>query len=277
VGLAAPVLTRDAERFAAATEAFLLANPVEHNIVYTVLDGVRQSGGEARFGWVEEDGAIAGAVLRTPPRGMLASTMSEAAARALMPALLEEDPELPGVGGPEPAATYLAQAWRTQTGGTFGRGIGHVVYVLDRVEPPAQPPPGGARLGTPDERDLLVRWTAEFAREAGITGADAAAMVDGGLAAEHLWVWDDGGPVAMTGRFVPVDGVVRISQVYTPPEARRRGLGSALVAAVSERLLAAGARRCTLNADRENLSTNAIYQAIGYRRAGDVQEYTFGG
>jgi predicted GNAT family acetyltransferase len=194
-----------------------------------------------------------------------------------MPALLEEDPALPGVSGSEPAAGHLARAWRERTGGTVGHGMGHVTYVLDRVEPPANPPPGGARLATAAERDLLVEWTVEFAREAGTHGDDAAATVDRGLAQDHLWVWEDDGPMAMTGTFVPVDGVVRISQVYTPPASRRRGLGSALVAEVSERLLAAGARRCMLYADRENASTNAIYQSIGYRRVGEAQEYTFGG
>jgi predicted GNAT family acetyltransferase len=194
-----------------------------------------------------------------------------------MPAVLEADPEVPGVNGPEPAAGHVAQAWQERTGGSVGRGMGHVIYVLDRVEPRAHPPPGGARLATPEERQLLIDWTVEFAREAGIHGDDAAASVDRGLADDHLWVWDDGGPVAMTGRFVPVDGVVRISQVYTPPASRRRGLGSALVAEVSARLLTGGARRCTLNADRENASTNAIYQSIGYRRVGEAQEYTFGG
>jgi hypothetical protein len=76
VGLAAPVLTRDAERFAAATEAFRLGNPVEHNIVSTVLHTVLQGGGDALFGWVQEDDEVRAAVLRTPPRLMLSSTIA---------------------------------------------------------------------------------------------------------------------------------------------------------------------------------------------------------
>ncbi len=47
----------------------------------------------------------------------------------------------------------------------------------------------------------------------------------------------------MTGTSAPVAGVTRVSLVYTPPEHRRRGYAAALVAAVSERELAAGAPR----------------------------------
>jgi predicted GNAT family acetyltransferase len=93
------------------------------------------------------------------------------------------------------------------------------------------------------------------------------------LAHDWLYVWDDGGAVSSTRIHETVNGVVRISFVYTLPERRRRGYASALVAEVSERALAQGAQRVMLYADASNPTTNAIYQAVGYRRVGEAREY----
>jgi len=49
--------------------------------------------------------------------------MSAEAATALMAALVEADPELPGVSGVEPAASHLAQAWQRLTGGSVEIGM----------------------------------------------------------------------------------------------------------------------------------------------------------
>lgn len=79
----------------------------------------------------------------------------------------------------------------------------------------------------------------------------------------------------MVGTGPPVTGVVRLGPVYTPPEARRNGYATALVADVSRRSLAAGARKCMLYTDLAKATSNNIYQAVGYRRSNDAQEYLF--
>jgi RimJ/RimL family protein N-acetyltransferase len=57
--------------------------------------------------------------------------------------------------------------------------------------------------------------------------------------------------------------------VYVAPEARRRGIGAALLAAV---IAAARARpgvlAINLSADRENVAALALYEACGFRRYG---------
>jgi predicted GNAT family acetyltransferase len=270
---AVPLITRDANEFAAAVEEFLVARPIEHNVVMTVLAAAREGAHDgAYFAWATDADHVVGAALRTPPHPLLGSTMTRETARVLMPAVLEADPDLAGVVAVEPAAGHLARAWREETGGTVTPRMSQVLYVLDQVDPP-RPPPGRPRLAGEGERDLLVAWAVAFAREAGVEGGNAAQTVDRGLATGRLSVWDDGGAKAVVGVSPAVGGIVRVSLVYTPPEGRGRGLASALTAHVGQRALDAGASHVMLYADRANPTSNSIYRAIGFRQAGDACEY----
>jgi predicted GNAT family acetyltransferase len=68
-----------------------------------------------------------------------------------------------------------------------------------------------------------------------------------------------------------------VGPVYTPPEARRHGYASALVAHVSQDLLDGGRRFVFLYTDLANPTSNHIYQEIGYRPVADAYQYTFSG
>jgi FR47-like protein len=83
-------------------------------------------------------------------------------------------------------------------------------------------------------------------------------------------VWAAGGrPVAIACSTVQVAGMVRIGPVYTPPERRGRGYASAATAALSRRVLEAGAEEVLLHTDLANPVSNSIYQRIGYRSVED--------
>ena len=85
-----------------------------------------------------------------------------------------------------------------------------------------------------------------------------------------VMLWEaDGGPVSIACNTMPVTGMVRIGPVYTPPEARGHGYGSAATAALSQRLLKAGAEEVVLYTDLANPVSNSIYQRIGYRPVED--------
>jgi hypothetical protein len=68
---------------------------------------------------------------------------------------------------------------------------------------------------------------------------------------------------------------VRVGPVYTPPDLRRRGYATALTAAVSADLLAAGKRFCFLYTDLANPTSNRIYMSIGYEPVCDSVDYVF--
>ena len=121
----------------------------------------------------------------------------------------------------------------------------------------------------------MIKWTRAFIHDAGVPVVDVEAAVERQLGDGRLFVWDHDRVVSMVGTSPPIAGVVRLGPVYTPPKARRRGYATALVADVSRRALAAGATKCMLYTDLANPTSNSIYQAVGFRRSNDAQEYIF--
>jgi predicted GNAT family acetyltransferase len=267
----AATVTRDPAAFRARVHGWLAERPMEHNVPVTVAEQATAG----VFAWVADGDAIIGAALRTPPHPLLTSVLDAATAGLLIAAVLEADPVLPGVTGPEPAARLMAEAWAAQTGGSFSPRLGMTLYGLDDVVEPTAPPPGRPRLAAGRERARLVAWAGAFTREAGAAGVPPELAVDRRMQEDRLFVWDDERAVSMVGTSPPVAGVTRVSMVYTPPEARGRGYASALVADVCRRALGSGCGHCILYADRANPTANRIYQAIGFRPIAEAQEYSF--
>jgi predicted GNAT family acetyltransferase len=94
------------------------------------------------------------------------------------------------------------------------------------------------------------------------------------LEAGHFWLWEDGCPVSMAANSEPVEGVVRVQAVYTPPENRNRGYAGACVADLSRRMQEAG-HRCILYTDLGNPTSNSVYRRIGYRAVTECLRYHF--
>jgi predicted GNAT family acetyltransferase len=99
--------------------------------------------------------------------------------------------------------------------------------------------------------------------------------VDARLAGGGFALWEDGEPVSMAGWGSPTPNGMRIGPVYTPPERRGRGYGSAATAAASAEQLAAGRTFCFLYTDLSNPTSNKIYMDIGYEPVCDSIEYAF--
>jgi GNAT superfamily N-acetyltransferase len=267
------VLTRHADEFAARTER-LLSERLECNVLATVLrmvldGGPRDPSPLFAYG-LGDDGEARFAALRTPPWPLLASPLDQGADE-FAARWFDADPDVPAVSSVPATAREIASAWARRSGGSTRCSLREAMHVLDEVLDPARPAPGQLRPGRETERDLLVRWMAEFADEAGLD-ADAeqtAGMVDLGLRGQGLMVWEDREPVSMLVRHPRVAGVVRIGPVYTPPAYRRRGYATSAVAAASRGALDEGARRCMLYTDVTNPTSNKIYAEIGYRRCGE--------
>ena len=63
--------------------------------------------------------------------------------------------------------------------------------------------------------------------------------------------------------------------MYTPPERRGCGYASTCVAALSQRLLDSGYRRCFLFTDLANPISNRLYRRLGYQLVGNAEELNF--
>jgi predicted GNAT family acetyltransferase len=265
----------------------LQADEARHNLILG-LAGVLRDRPEVypEFGlWVvEEAGAPAAAALITSPHNLVLADAADPLALApLAEAVHESGVPIPGVVGNRPSVDRFNEVWAPLAGVTPRLRMGQGVFALERIRPlPAVP--GAARPAGRDDRPLILEWleafTAEalpeeaFVRERTERGVNH--VLDPEVADAGIWLWEDGGDqVALAAFGGPTPGGVRLGPVYTPPERRRRGYGTALVAAVSSRLLEHGRRRCFLYTDLANPTSNAIYRRIGYEQVAESAEYGY--
>src|ERR1019366_2184355 len=130
------------------------------------------------FGYqVAGDGAITGAVMRTPPHALLASPLAADEIEPLLDAWLPLDPYLNGVNGPPETARGLTQAWVGRTGGRVRLAREMAMHSLRSVVAPPRPAAGRLRRGEPAERELLIDWWQAVIEQAGGHGGGKAAAM----------------------------------------------------------------------------------------------------
>ncbi len=142
--------------------------------------------------------------------------------------------------------------------------------------------PGQAVEATEATIDLLIDWrlaTFEEAFKQPMNGgrAEAARRAKASLAmgnGQILW-HVAGRPVALAAVGLPREGMSRIGPVYTPPELRGRGYGTAVTAAAAGWALDRGAEHVVLFTDLANPVSNSIYQRIGFRPVADALSVAF--
>jgi predicted GNAT family acetyltransferase len=261
--------------------AFLVEREAEHNLILGICSNLRETpeafNGEPYLAVVTNGGRVVAAALQTPAHRLVLSEVDDPAAIGMLAADVLGR-ELPGVQGPVEHARAFVEEWAARGGPASHLDMSERIFQLASVRPPSGVP-GRSRIAVEADRDLVVAWTEAFTREAlGETDvADVAATVDRWLArrGRTLYLWEDGKVVSLAAVGGPTPNGIRIGPVYTPPEARRRGYASALVAAVSQAQLDAGRRFCFLFTDQANATSNHIYQAIGYVPIRDVDVYRF--
>jgi uncharacterized protein len=272
----------DPGAFLAAAGPLLLEDEARNNLLLGLAATLRDASSlYSDYGlWLVEDaGRPVGAALRTPPHKLvLARPLDAAALEALAEAL---DVELPGVVGGVPEADVFAAAWSAKTGQRARLFRSQGIHALERVQPVAGVP---GRLRATEQRDraLLLEWFRAFAEEAlgDLPGFpddhEVVRELDYRLAAPEagVVVWEHAGPVSLAGFGGRTPNGIRIGPVYTPPERRRCGYASALVAGLSSRLLAKR-RFCFLYTDLANQTANKIYEQIGYERVCESAEIVF--
>jgi predicted GNAT family acetyltransferase len=274
---------RSPSEFESEAGSFLSAREADNNLVLGLITGLkagRTFGPEAPFfAVVYLDGRVVGAAMRTPPLNLIiAAGTEERALRPILDRIESETKELPGMSGPKALVAKAAREWAERHGLRARVAMANRIYRLTTVKPP-RPVAGRMRLATRADSELISSWFRAFTIEAqpdpddSIEHARAAAgyWIDGGA----LFVWEDGDLVSMAGASGRTPNGIRVSAVYTPPERRRRGYASALVAALSQAQLDSGRRFCFLFTDLANPTSNKIYQDIGYEPVSDVDEYRF--
>jgi RimJ/RimL family protein N-acetyltransferase len=265
----------DPEFVLRSAEEFLSSEPVLHNMILSILHARLASGDPGRY-WIAFHGEKAvGVVLQSPLDFPATLTpMESRAVLAIVNAIAEAGVTLPGVNGDATTAASFAGQWgeRSKSGATPFLGM-RLYELLELGEVPRTE--GQLRQAGPSDRSLMIQWTRAFQNEIGEAANDTEVRVDRGLAAGQLWVWDqDEETTSMAVSREPVEGVVRLSGVFTPPEKRKHGYAAACVYALSKHLRAGG-HRCILYTDLANPTSNSIYRRIGYRAVAEALRYRF--
>lgn len=232
---------------------------------------------------VEEGGRTTAAAVITPPFNLV---VADADTREVVEALVEivhqDRRRLPGVLANRPTGDWFVAAWRKATGVEARLTLAQGVFALDHVEE-VHRPKGRARSASIRDIDALVPWLLDFQSEAlphePLDPERTRRLLQLRLDASPgtgMWLWDHGGKVvSLSGYGGRTSTGIRIGPVYTPPEHRRQGFATALVAEQSRWLLDNGRNFCFLYTDLTNPTSNAIYERIGYRRVAEAAQWGF--
>ncbi|HEY6424251.1 MAG TPA: GNAT family N-acetyltransferase [Pseudonocardiaceae bacterium] len=276
-------LHHDLADFVTLTHPLLQGDPVRHTIALSALDQTLRvpeiMADPPVLLTVHRGDLLAGAAVCTPPHDLIVSALPPECADAAVELLARRDAGVPGVVGPRDEAAAFARSWSARTGASVHERMAMRLFALHQLTPP-NGVRGAARQAGDGDIELLAQWRADFSEEAtgGLRGHGTAlqqtqrSLAAGGAAL----LWEVAGkPVAWASTRVPVVAMSRIGPVYTPPQHRGQGYGTAVTASAASWAQQAGAEHVLLFTDLANPITNTIYPRIGFRPVHDAVEIAF--
>jgi Predicted acetyltransferase len=278
----------DVDAFYQAAGEFLLRHEAENCLIVGICTALRENIKAygtipPYFVTVADDVGIIAAAIMTPPHKLVLSysDIPEALEMIAVDAIAANG-LLPGVLGPSSLSKRFAMHWHELTDQPVELGMSQRIYKLEKVKHPSAVP-GRMRRVVEEDRTTILRWLFDFHQEA-VGGKlqenpfekQFNSALEGKIRRYFVWENSAGEPVSFAGCTGPTQNGLRIGPVYTPPEQRKRGYASALVAALSQLILDEGRSFCFLFTDLANPTSNHIYQEIGYTPVIDVDEFVFG-
>ncbi|HLQ75961.1 MAG TPA: GNAT family N-acetyltransferase [Terriglobia bacterium] len=270
--------------FLKACEEYLLRNESEHNLILgkrAEADANAADGTDVTRISIHRNDTVVGAAVLHPSERSLLSRMDEPSIHALIGFMDATNIRIDSVVGPIESSECFADSWKEITETTPRLLLHTGVYELTEV---VFPDPDGRKLipaGTVDP-DLAFQYLLGFLADCFPDLPDpqrsARQMLERHAGNGTLFFWqgeEDSVPVSMAAKTRESRNGATISLVYTPPQLRKRGHASRMVAALSDRCLKDGKRFCNLFADVKNPTSNAIYQEIGYRKIAESKHFRF--
>ncbi len=268
------VFNEDPERSLAEATVFLASDPVLHNLILTLLRERLAYPEPGRYWLAKEGDTVVGVAFQSPLNFAATITpMRPEVVAAVVDAIVEAGVALPGVIGEAATAARFAGQWTERQGSAAFPIEGQRIYEFAKL-PEREVISGRLRKASPNDRDLVVAWMRGFYADVGQVVTDHEPVVERRLAAGLFWLWEDGEPVSMAANSEPVEGVLRVQAVYTPPDRRNRGYAGACVGDLSRRMRNEG-YGCILYTDLGNPTSNSVYRRIGYNAVAEALRYRF--
>jgi hypothetical protein len=267
-----------AQAFLEAAQPMLMMAEAENNLILGVAQGLARNPAGATNPYLATAANSAGVqacAVHIAPYKIVITRANREPIEVLARDAYQAIPALRGVSGPSRSATDFAMAWGRLSGVEPTLGMRLRIHETRKVVDPDLPQPSGRfRPATPADQERLSQWTSAFVNEARVPDpVDATRIVTDAITRGRLHVWDDGAPVSMAAWTGKTPNGVRINFVYTPPELRCRGYGTACVKALTRQQLEHGNAFCWLYTDISSTSSPNIFKRIGYWPVSDVSEY----
>lgn len=257
----------------------------EHEAEYGLLLGLP----EARLHLEKPDDYIYLSVFQNKKRigavclteiNTIVSAMDEDALKTVAHFIHEKNFKVPGVVAPAQTSETFAQLYSKISGKKFKLGMDQKLYQLEKV---IWPDSVDGKLINADLSHLqtAAQWLFEFYQESlpheSLSLERARLSMETRINKKEVFIWLNkaGEPVAINLSSRPTRNGISISFVYTPPNHRKKGYASALVAHTSQKMLDAGKKFCVLYTDVTNPTSNRIYQNIGYQEIAKSKQYLF--
>jgi uncharacterized protein len=258
------------------SHSFLVAEPILNNLILTLLESRIAFPEEGRYLVASDGGKVIGVALQSPMNFDLNLTrMSSEAVEAMVEATSEIAPPLCGVTGEAFTAARFAGQWSERNKKAATPCQGMRIYEVDEVRLDERNVKGYLRQAVAADRALVIEMIRGFYADIGEHNGNAERVVDARLPSRQYWLWEDGVPVSLSAKSLPVAGVVRVQAAYTRPAARNRGYGRACVGALSKQVREEGFR-CMLYTDLANPVSNSTFRRLGYRCVAEALRYRFG-
>ena len=281
------------DEFLRTTVPVLATEPARNTLLLTVFDRLRTEGPHA-FGdrdpqlltWYDAEGAVTGALLRTPPFPFVLSDVPAESIDLLVDVILDIESGLDRgeINLPVSCEASFVTAWTARTGHEPRVLERFRLYRLGELVAPNPAPRGKPRLATEEDVELVADWIQAFWAEVehaapGSGRVLALRMAAGRVAEGVFWLWLDesGTPVSLAGHTPITAGMGRIGPVYTPPELRGHGYAAGATTAATEGASRLGAGEVLLFTDLANPVSNRLYQRHGYRPVTDRTRLEFAG
>jgi predicted GNAT family acetyltransferase len=261
---------------------YLEKNPSIHSFLLSVaarLEAANRSPALIVRG-IDRSGDLAVVGLQTEQQYPLVVSMAEDEhAKDFARALAEKIETLPGVNGPLLAANHFAEAWKNEKACLLKTVTDLRLFELTKTIFPDQPS-GFSRTAEPDDVDLIFSWLEDFHEEAVPHDPKPSAeslhqRIRESVLKGYYFLWEDQRqPVCLVGSNRETSTERWVAPVYTPKELRGKGYATALVAAVSQRIVESG-KKGMLFTDLANPTSNSIYQKVGYVPLADFRHVLF--
>jgi predicted GNAT family acetyltransferase len=267
-----------------ALEAWLARAPRRNNLILTALRRAVKLGEPAR-GWLVSSASGPEIVLlQTPPHNVTLSDGSIEAAQWVARFLPHD---FPGIVGPSEVADAFSVDWCARTSQSADLHGEMTFYTLGRVEP-FRHPSGNMRRATLADLDDLLPLAIAAAKDMNLplheqNPEEMEKRLRRNIAGNRQFLWIAAERVGEAPSIQAIasyaesmdDAGARIGLVYTRPEVRGQGYGTAITGSLAQLLLNQGQAWVCLFADNANPVSNGIYRRLGFRPELNYRTWVF--